>query len=87
MRRTRTGGVWVGLVSVAIALILLLIFILQNSHNVTIRFFGFHGQLSLRARCCCPRCVAFCSSRYPAPAGYRAIAPRRQETPQPERHS
>jgi uncharacterized integral membrane protein len=47
VRRTRTGGVWVGLVSAAIVLILLLIFILQNSHEVTIRFLGFHGQLSL----------------------------------------
>jgi uncharacterized integral membrane protein len=28
-------------------LILLLIFILQNSRNVTIRFFGFRGELSL----------------------------------------
>ena len=28
-------------------LILLLIFILQNSRNVTLRFFGFHGELSL----------------------------------------
>ena len=47
VRRTRTGGLWVGLVSAAVVLILLLIFILQNSRNVTIRFFGFHGELSL----------------------------------------
>jgi uncharacterized integral membrane protein len=45
--RTRTGGVWVGLTSAAAVLILLLIFILQNSHNVTVHFFGFHGKLSL----------------------------------------
>jgi uncharacterized integral membrane protein len=47
VRRTRTGGVWVGLVSAAVVLILLLIFILQNSDNVTIHFFGFHRELSL----------------------------------------
>jgi uncharacterized integral membrane protein len=37
----------VGLVSAAVVLILLLIFILQNSDTVTIHFFGFHRELSL----------------------------------------
>lgn len=46
VRRTRFGGVWIGLIAVAVVLILLLIFILQNSTVVGIHFFGFYGRIS-----------------------------------------
>lgn len=45
--RTRTGSLWVGLIAAAAVFILLLVFILQNSHTVEINFMGMHGHLSL----------------------------------------
>lgn len=47
VRATRVSGVWVGLIGTALFLILLVIFIGQNSRRVTIHFFGWHGQFSL----------------------------------------
>jgi uncharacterized integral membrane protein len=47
LRRTRTGGVWVGLALSAVVLLLLLIFILENEHRVDIAYFGAHGHLPL----------------------------------------
>ena len=47
LRRTRTGGVWVGLALSAIVLLLLLIFILENGRRVDIAYFGAHGHLPL----------------------------------------
>jgi uncharacterized integral membrane protein len=46
-RRSRTGGLWVGLILSAIALLLLLVFILQNGAPVQISFFAFDGVLPL----------------------------------------
>ena len=46
-RRSRTGGLWVGLILSAIVLLLLLVFILQNSAPVQISFFAFDGVLPL----------------------------------------
>jgi uncharacterized integral membrane protein len=46
LRRTRAGGIWVGLIGSAIVLILLLVFILQNSQTVVIHFLSFTGHLS-----------------------------------------
>lgn len=43
--RTRTGGLWTGLVLSAIVLIFLLVFILQNPDPVRIQFLAFTGQL------------------------------------------
>ncbi len=43
----RVSGVWVGLIATAIFIILLIIFIAQNSRRVAIHFFGWHGQFSL----------------------------------------
>lgn len=43
----RVSGVWVGLIATALFVILLIIFIAQNSRRVTIHFFGWHGQFSL----------------------------------------
>lgn len=43
----RVSGVWVGLIATALFIILLVIFIAQNSRRVSIHFFGWHGQFSL----------------------------------------
>jgi uncharacterized integral membrane protein len=45
--RSRFGGLWVGLIVAAVILVLLLVFILQNSQSVLIDFFGFSGQAPL----------------------------------------
>ncbi|MFT4083635.1 MAG: LapA family protein [Nocardioides sp.] len=47
VRRTRAGAAWLGLVLAALLAILFLIFILQNSRRVSIRFLGFDGHLPL----------------------------------------
>lgn len=46
-RHSRTGGVLVGMIVAAIVFVLLLIFILQNTTDVTIHFFGITGQLPI----------------------------------------
>jgi uncharacterized integral membrane protein len=46
-RRTRTSGVWTGVVAGAVVLLLLLIFILENTQRVKISFLGAHGHVSL----------------------------------------
>jgi uncharacterized integral membrane protein len=43
----RVSGVWIGLIATALFVVLLIIFIAQNSRRVTIHFFGWHGQFSL----------------------------------------
>jgi len=45
--RTRAGTVWFGAASFAVILVLLLIFILQNSRKVQISYLGAHGHLPL----------------------------------------
>ncbi|MDQ1690348.1 MAG: hypothetical protein QOD87_456 [Pseudonocardiales bacterium] len=47
VRRTRVSGVWIGLIGTALFLILLIIFVAQNSRQVPLHFFGWHGQFSL----------------------------------------
>jgi uncharacterized integral membrane protein len=47
MRRTRFSGLWVGLTAAAVVLLVLLVFIIENSQSVQISFFGAHGHLSL----------------------------------------
>lgn len=47
VKHTRTSGVWIGLIGTALFLILLIIFIAQNSRRVSLHFFGWHGQFSL----------------------------------------
>lgn len=44
---SRTGVLWVTMVLSAVVLILLLVFILQNSTDVKVSFFGAHGRLPL----------------------------------------
>lgn len=45
--RTRTGAVFTNLVAGAVVLILLLVFILENTHSVTVSFFGAAGHVAL----------------------------------------
>lgn len=47
IKRTRTGGIWVAAALFALVLLLLLIFILENGHQVSISYFGAHGHLPL----------------------------------------
>jgi len=47
LRRTRISGAWFAIGAFAVVLLLLLIFILQNSHTVEVSYFGAHGHLSL----------------------------------------
>ena len=44
-RRSRTGGLWVGLILSALVLLFLLVFILQNGEPVQISFFALDGVL------------------------------------------
>jgi uncharacterized integral membrane protein len=46
-KHSRAGAAWVALVVAAIVMIFLLIFIVQNSDPVDVRYFGFAGTLSL----------------------------------------
>jgi uncharacterized integral membrane protein len=45
--RSRVGGIWVALVVAAFALLLLLIFILQNGQPAEVSFLGAHGTLPM----------------------------------------
>jgi len=47
VRATRVSGVWVGSIATALFLIVLIIFVAQNSRMVPIHFLGFAGQFSL----------------------------------------
>lgn len=46
-RRSRFGELWIGLIVAAVILVLLLVFVLQNSQTVRVDYFGFTGQLPL----------------------------------------
>jgi uncharacterized integral membrane protein len=47
VQRSRTGGLWVGLVLSALVLVFLLVFILQNLEPMRITFLGFGGSLPI----------------------------------------
>jgi len=47
IRRTRISGLWVAVGFFAVVLLLLLIFILQNSAKVDVSYMGAHGHLPL----------------------------------------
>jgi uncharacterized integral membrane protein len=47
VRRTRISGLWIAMACFAVVLLLLLIFILQNSRTVEVSYFGAHGHLAL----------------------------------------
>ena len=47
LRRSRVGSVRIALITSAVVLILLLIFILQNGHSVKVSFLGASGHMPL----------------------------------------
>ncbi|MDQ1721550.1 MAG: hypothetical protein QOI26_1284 [Pseudonocardiales bacterium] len=47
VRGGRISGVWIGSIATALFVILLIIFIAQNSRQVSIHFLGWHGEFSL----------------------------------------
>ncbi len=46
-QRTRISGVWVAVIVAALVLVLLLVFILQNSRSVKISYFTANGMMPL----------------------------------------
>jgi uncharacterized integral membrane protein len=46
-RKTRLSGAWTGLIVGIVALLVILVFILQNLQAVELHFLVFHGQLPL----------------------------------------
>ena len=49
LRGSRTSGIWVAVVVLALLLVLLAVFVLQNTQEVTISFFGGDVQAPLAA--------------------------------------
>jgi len=47
IKRTRISSTWAAITCFAVLLLLLLIFILQNSRSVDVSYFGAHGHLPL----------------------------------------
>jgi uncharacterized integral membrane protein len=49
LRGSRTSGTWVAVLVLAVVLLLLAVFILQNTQRVEVSFFGWTGQAPLAA--------------------------------------
>ena len=47
LRRSRTGGFYVAVIALGIVLVLLVVFVLQNTEPTTVRFLGFEGDTPL----------------------------------------
>jgi uncharacterized integral membrane protein len=47
LRSSRTSGFWVAVVGLGVVLLLLIIFIAQNTQTVNVSFFGWDGQAPL----------------------------------------
>lgn len=47
LRGSRTSGFWVAVVGLGVVLLLLIIFIAQNTQTVNVSFFGWDGQAPL----------------------------------------
>jgi uncharacterized integral membrane protein len=47
VRQTRTGATWVGIIIGALVLVLLIIFLLQNTVSVHVAFLGLQGSAPL----------------------------------------
>jgi len=45
--RTRTGATWFGICVSALLLVVLIVFMLQNTRSVEVSFLGMHGNLPL----------------------------------------
>ncbi len=49
LRGSRTSGLWAGVVGLGVLLILLVVFVLQNTQKVEVAFLGWKGQAPLAA--------------------------------------
>ena len=49
LRHSRTSGAWAGVIAAAVLLVLLVIFIVQNTESTRIEFLGFDGSVPLAA--------------------------------------
>ena len=49
LRGSRTSGIWVAVVAMVVVLVLLAIFILQNTQTVEVSYFGWQGHAPLAA--------------------------------------
>jgi uncharacterized integral membrane protein len=47
LRSSRTSGVWIAVVALAVVLILLVVFIAQNTQDVHVSFLGWDGEAPL----------------------------------------
>jgi uncharacterized integral membrane protein len=47
LRGSRTSGIWAGVISLGVVLILLIIFIAQNTDDVDVAFLGWEGRAPL----------------------------------------
>jgi uncharacterized integral membrane protein len=47
VKSSKVSGIWIGLISTALFLILLIIFIAQNSRQITLHLFGWAGHFNL----------------------------------------
>lgn len=47
LRGSRTSGLWIGVVALGVLLILLIVFVAQNTQDVTVSYFGWEGQTPL----------------------------------------
>jgi uncharacterized integral membrane protein len=47
MPRTRTGAAWFGICAAAVAFVVLIVFMLQNTRSVEVTFLWMHGSLPL----------------------------------------
>ena len=79
---TRAAALWSALIVGFLILILLLVFIMQNTDSATIHFFGWHWNLPLGVAILL---AAVCGGLLTVAAGHRpdrAAAPRGEEEPQ-----
>jgi len=49
LRGSRTSGTWIAVIVLSLLLLLLAVFILQNTQRVEVAFFGWNGQAPLAA--------------------------------------
>jgi uncharacterized integral membrane protein len=49
LRRSRTSGTWIAVLVLSLLLLLLAVFILQNTQKVEVSFFGWSGRAPLAA--------------------------------------
>ena len=83
LRRSRAGTLWVGVVVFAGVLVLLLIFILQNTQPVEVSYFGFAGTVPLAVAMLL---AAIAGVLLAATAGALRIFQLRRRVPRSARH-